>query len=304
MNEHGTRGAGQFSIFVARTNGEYLIQGIDCACIVQVDCSDLFADFLTHPTFLDLLVGMMHQRMRAFAALGLFGCVTLTLMPLGCASSLDNAPFHQVASGNDPPMPETTSARLQECVETYRDQLPADYARVHYRVQVDKRGRIVDIETNDIPEDAPDFAACTRVVLRDMKVSDGMFTYRHSPSTGSTGGQTPAARGLMGTTTVLGAEIALEELLVGAAGTTVVFAVVLVVVASGVKDVVEAIDEEQENRRRCDEKLTECLDTYRSSRPGPLWKHSRCIGCRDVCMRLGGEWPSRIELGGRFVSCK
>jgi hypothetical protein len=176
--------------------------------------------FLTHPALPDLLVVIMHQPIRVFAALGLFGCVTLTLMSAGCASSTENVPFR--------------------------------------------------------------------------------------PATGSTNGQTPDARGLMGTTTVfgLGAEVTLEELLVGVAGTTVVFTVAIVVAASGVKDIVEAIDEDQENRRRCNEKRNECLDTYRSGRGGPTWNHSRCQACYGACIGLKGEWPSHVYLDRKFVSCK
>lgn len=137
--------------------------------------------------------------MRALTGLGLFACATVTLMPLGCASSI---PFRQNASGKNGPVPEMTAARLQECVETYGDELSSSYSKVHYRVRVIAGGRIVDVATNDISADAPEFAACTRIVLRDMRVSDRLYSFRHSPTTGSTNGQTPAARGLMGDVTV------------------------------------------------------------------------------------------------------
>lgn len=242
--------------------------------------------------------------MRAVVALGLFGCVALTLMPLGCASSMENTPFRQVASGAGAPLPQTTAARLQECVETYGDQLSSSYSKVHYRVRVDPGGRIVDVATSEVAEDAPDFAACTRIVLRDMTVSERMLSFRHSGSLGSTNGQTPAARGLMGDVTVLGAEVALQELLVGVAGTTVVFAVIVVLAVSGVKDIVEAVDEDQENRRRCNEKRTECLQTYRSGKDGPTRGASRCQACYNTCVGLKGEWPSHVYLDRKFVSCK
>ena len=55
------------------------------------------------------------------------------------------------------------------------------------------------------PRDAPDFAACTRVVLRDMKVPDGVLHLRPEQSIGSANAQTAAARGSMGSVTVMGA---------------------------------------------------------------------------------------------------
>jgi hypothetical protein len=104
---------------------------------------------------------------------------------------------------------------------------------------------------------------------------------------------------------VLGTEVALEELLIGAAGTTVVFGVLIVVAVSGVKDVVEAIDDWKEIEKECDRQRTECLMSHVADEDGGLHKHSRCHLCREACMKNGGVWPSRVRgFRGGLLSCQ
>lgn len=53
----------------------------------------------------------------------------------------------------------------------------------------------------------------------------------------------------------------------------------------------------EEVKERCNEAFTECLETHVQSKPGGLWGHSRCIDCRDECMRQKGIWPQRLLTG-------
>lgn len=225
-------------------------------------------------------------------------------LPLGCAGSIEPAQPRQTASNGKRSLPPITEARLQECVETYHHQLSSIYQEVHYRVKVDGEGRIVDVETSEALVDGQDFAACVRVVLREMAVPNWVFALRKEYTHASTKAQTSAARGAIGDVTVMGVEVVLEELLAVVGGTTVLFAVVIVLAEGGVANAVEAIEETTANRRRCDDKRTACLDTYRASRPGPTYGSSRCEACHNLCIALEGEWPSHVTLGGRQLSCK
>ena len=230
--------------------------------------------------------------------------LALALMPLGCASSIEAPESGHVVTGDELRVPRTTAVRLQECLETYQDEISSSYSAIRYRVNVDKHGRVVDVATNDIPKSAPDFAACTRVSLRDMNVPDRALRRGPGQSVGSTNNQTPAARGAMGDVLVSGAEVVLEELAVTAGGITMLFTISIVLAVSGVSDIVEAIDEDLENKRYCDEMRTQCLHTYRSNEFGPKHGHSRCQACYNECRGAGGVWPSIVWLGGRPRSCK
>jgi hypothetical protein len=244
------------------------------------------------------------MRCRAVFSSVLATGLTLAFVPFGCASSIEAPRLYQVATRDESLVPSITAERLQACLETYQDQFSSGNIRVRYRVSVDKQGRVLSVETNDIPKSAPDFASCTRVSLREMTVPDQALRHRPGQSVGSTNGQTQAARGAMGDVLVVGAETELAELAVTAGGITVLLTIAIVLAVSGVTDIVDAIDEDQENKRRCNEMRTRCLHTYRSNQPGPLYGHSRCEKCRDVCVNSGGVWPSLVELGGKLRSCK
>lgn len=51
----------------------------------------------------------------------------------------------------------------------------------------------------------------------------------------------------------------------------------------------------QEIKKNCDEGFTRCLDTAVQSQRGPLYKHSQCAACRDVCVQNKGVWPAEAN---------
>ncbi|WP_375771256.1 hypothetical protein NR798_10260 [Archangium gephyra] len=51
----------------------------------------------------------------------------------------------------------------------------------------------------------------------------------------------------------------------------------------------------QEFKKICYAKYTGCLDTAVQGIDGPLYKHSQCVACRDVCMQNKGAWPSEAN---------
>lgn len=229
------------------------------------------------------------------------GATILSLLPLGCASSSGEMPRRMASGKHEPRVPEITAARLQECVESHHHELSTAVYVVHYHVQVDKRGRVLDVSTKDIPASARDFATCTRIVLRDMTLSQQVISEQWLSRTNDRAGMD---RNALGTVTVMGAEVALEEILAGASGVNVLFAISIGLAMSGVKDIADAYDDYKEARRRCNEKRNECLETPIASKEGPKWKHSLCDGCFNVCMQNEGDWPSRIRLGNRWFTCK
>jgi hypothetical protein len=51
----------------------------------------------------------------------------------------------------------------------------------------------------------------------------------------------------------------------------------------------------QETKKHCDEEFTRCLETPTQSKRGPLYKHSQCVGCRDLCVQAKGRWPAEAN---------
>lgn len=51
----------------------------------------------------------------------------------------------------------------------------------------------------------------------------------------------------------------------------------------------------QEFKKICYEKYTGCLETAVQGIDGPLYKHSQCVACRDLCMQKKGAWPSEAN---------
>lgn len=63
--------------------------------------------------------------------------------------------------------------------------------------------------------------------------------------------------------------------------------IVGIVLAKAIQEAVREIS--------CDDHFTKCLDTDVADIPGPLWGHSQCHACRDVCVQNGGVWPSKAN---------
>ena len=65
-------------------------------------------------------------------------------------------------------------------------------------------------------------------------------------------------------------------------GAVIVIGVVVIAVAIAV----------ELGKESCDDMFTACLGTSIAGIPGPLYGHSQCHACRDLCVQLGGTWPA------------
>lgn len=223
--------------------------------------------------------------MRSIAALGFVGCTVLACMPIGCASQIEHPPLRQPSSSG-PQVPERTVARLQECVDEYASKLDGESYFLHATVQVDEQeGTIYDVTTGNVLH--PDLEACTRVALRSMPVPEWLLKLRTHQAVGSTNGQ---ARELMGNIVILGVAIAFGDIVLQAGGVTIVFAIAVELVNTGV----EALKRRRRGEKTCREHLIDCMMTPTNDLPGNHRGQRRCAACFDQCKN--GNWPTAIDL--------
>jgi hypothetical protein len=198
-------------------------------------------------------------------------------------------------------IPAITAERLQACMSEYGEQLDGQSYRVPATVKVNQDGRVVKVALDGMPLAAPDLAACARVALRDMAVPDSVLRLRPDEPPISQQ-QSKPARGMMGNILVLGGAIALGEIVAKAFGATLIFAVAVELVHEGIE---AGRRTPKDPKKICNEKRTECLMTDLGSiKHEDVWQVSRCHPCRDQCVGKNGEWPSKIEMGNKFVSCE
>lgn len=57
------------------------------------------------------------------------------------------------------------------------------------------------------------------------------------------------------------------------------------------------------SKPNCQEHFTKCLMTSLADKPGSVFGSSRCLQCRDACVREGGQWPDIAMSGGKSVRC-
>jgi len=67
---------------------------------------------------------------------------------------------------------------------------------------------------------------------------------------------------------------------------------VAAVIVVGAIAVAAAIAAELEKGAACDEMFTACLETGIAGIREPLYRHSQCHACRDVCVQNGGAWSA------------
>ena len=105
-----------------------------------------------------------------------------------------------------------------------------------------------------------DVATCMMLALRAMTVPVSGLRARSGPAV-SKKTQTLAARGQVGFVFIPAAAAAVAELVLVSAGVTFIFAIGLKLVEAVAKDIEDVIDEEERNKRYCDEQLINCLAT-------------------------------------------
>ncbi|HVK65445.1 MAG TPA: hypothetical protein VM694_13270 [Polyangium sp.] len=235
---------------------------------------------------------MTLPRARTLLSLGLLGCATTALVPLGCGATV-----RQLAQQDDRPrVPDATAERLRECVEEYGGDLGRGYYTFDYKVQVDEEGRVVDVASKGVPH--ADLAGCMRIALRGMTVPEELLGLRKLRLSASpANGQSTAERGLVGHPALVAVAIALADLVIEVGPIVVVIAASVEI---GKSEIAEAIQKRPRWEEMCNKKRTECLGTPLADQPGDIEGSSMCEYCRRVCFQDKGKWPK--QAGGR--SCE
>ncbi|TKC95704.1 hypothetical protein [Polyangium fumosum] len=226
-------------------------------------------------------------------SLGLLGCATLSLVPLGCGAKITYP-----AASEGPRVPDATAERLRACVDEFGGDLDRGYYTFDYKVLADPEGRVVDVASKGVPH--ADLAGCTRIALRGMTVPEGLLKLRLAEPIARTNGQTMPERALVGEVvivTVTTVTIVFVDLLIEAGVATMVFAVTLEIA----KDIAEAIQKKPRWKELCDEELNDCLDSPKQSIPGSVEGSSLCLWCREKCTSKG--WPEAVKKDGKLLPC-
>ncbi len=186
-------------------------------------------------------------RVRALLSVGLLGCATTALVPLGCSAKI----VYPTAPDERPRVPDATAERLRGCVDEFGGDLPRGYFTFDAALTVDD-GHVVDVKSKGVPHE--ELAICMRIALRGMTVPEELLTVpklRLSESSAPANGQEAAERGLVGHPGALVlVAIALAELVIEV-GPTVV-AIAAAVEISG--EIAEAA------KKRPKPKYSRCLD--------------------------------------------
>jgi len=105
--------------------------------------------------------GKRKPALRTLISLGVLGCATLSLVPLGCAARI----VEPAVQGDRPRVPDATASRLRECIDELSGDIRGGFYGYEYVVRVDEEGRVLDVATNVRD---PNVAGCTRIALRAM----------------------------------------------------------------------------------------------------------------------------------------
>jgi hypothetical protein len=186
-----------------------------------------------------------------------------------------------------------TVERLQECVREYGGQLAPGRYSFRPNVQVDRDGIGREVSTDDIPRAAPDLAACTRVVLREMALPESIF---QAPSSGDAAAT--RNRAYMGSpaVVVVVVVVGLSELVLEAGAYSILFAVTVELVSEAGKDIAEAARRRKTKKDECTDHYEACMETAVSGEFGNHWTQTRCGICHELCTR-NKAWPTEVGNG-------
>ncbi|WP_282417109.1 hypothetical protein [Polyangium sp. 15x6] len=233
--------------------------------------------------------------MRPLLALGILGCATAALVPLGCSAKI----VYPAQQDDRPRVPDATAERLRACVDELGGELRGGYYTFDVTVKVDEDGHVADVESKGMPH--MELAACMRIALRGMTVPEellGLRKLRLSASPAPANGQAADERGLVGHPALVAVAIALADLVIEVGP-----AVIIVCAASlelSKADIVETVRKRDDDP--CQELLNDCLDSPLQSKKGSVWNHSRCRTCFEKC-RGEGKWPDKIMMS-KWETCK
>ena len=222
----------------------------------------------------------------------------LVVTPLACGS-IEHVPFRQHPTAEHPALPRITAERFHGCVKKYGDQLDGRLFAFYPKVKVDQDGRVIEVYAGNIPETAPDLAACIRITLHQMSVPEWMLKIRPAQNMHPPEGNTEALRKEMANPVVVAGALLIlfAELAIEVEGIEVAFMVSLEVVAA-TAEVLETLRNKQRWEKECERHLTACLLTSTEKKRGNHPNQSRCALCFDYCKnpRNGGKWPERVPL--------
>ena len=224
-----------------------------------------------------------------------FACVTMSVVPVGCASNIESPPLKQTPTSEGPHAPNKTIARLRACVEEYGGDLGGRGFEFHYDVKVDEEGQVASVKSDVLHAD---FSGCTRAALRAMEVPPELFLTWMSQPLARGDRQKSAARGLVGDLVIVGVTIALAPIIIEAAGVTIVFMIGVAIA----EDVVEAVRRRRTKKDECTDGYVECMDSRVGDELGNNWNTSRCETCRETCRREK-SWPSHVLIWEDWVPC-
>ena len=238
---------------------------------------------------------MTAPRVRTFLSLGLLGCVTAALVPLGCQGARIRYPERS----EGPRIPDATAERLRACVDEFAGDLPRGYHTFDATVTVDGEGHVVDVKSKGVPHE--ELAICMRIALRGMTVPEHLLRVeklRLPPSPASTNEQTPAEREVVGHPALVVVAIALGELAIEAGPYAI--AILAAVEISG--EIAEVARKKKDDV--CTANLKNCLMSPLAGKRGEHWRGSLCYACFKQC-RPRKKWPEEpIPLDDELVSCQ
>ena len=241
---------------------------------------------------------MASPRVRSLLSLGLLGCATMALVPLGCGATIR----YPVQQDDRPRVSDATAERLRECVDEFGGDLPRGSFTFDATVKVDEEGHVVDVKSKGVPHE--ELAICMRIALRNMTVPEelvGLRERRLSAAPAPANGQAADERGLVGNAGLLVAVFVVLAEVVIEVGPSIVAIAAAVEISGEIAEV--ARKEDDEKPKTCSDHLGACLEKHRRNGPGEHWRASLCHACWKKCSN--NEWPDDVPLFGRGrVSCK
>ena len=240
---------------------------------------------------------MTAPRVRSLLSVGLLGCATLALVPLGCGAKIR----YPVQQEDRPRVPHATAERLRECVDEFGGDLPRGEFTFDVALTVDEDGHVLDVKSKGVPHE--ELAICMRIALRAMTVPEELVRLRElrlPDASASTNGQALDERGLVGHPALLVVWVALAEVVIEV-GPTVVALAAAVEVSGEIAKTIEKVDDEAP--KTCSDHLGRCLEKHPANKRGEHHRASVCHACWKKCSN--NEWPDEVPLFGRGrVSCK
>jgi len=119
----------------------------------------------------------MSRYLHTHGVAGFLVTATFGALTLGCGG-IEPTIRQPQPTTDHPALPQITAQRLQECVKVYGNQLEAGSWAFRPMIRVNQDGYVVDVSAGDMPNAAPDLAACTRIALSDMAIPSHIFKMR------------------------------------------------------------------------------------------------------------------------------